>query len=184
MHLLSTVLHTVHCYPNTYTCPTPGWIPYFEIIIYRIHLNPDPFSSPYHTQTIRISRTGGLERIQDDPGPKRCMEGPETTQGPLWKSLRSSRHLPPCFNPGRVCFYLVYVLSFCLRSVLRKTVHLLTSPQTLLYVQMKTLKLEQAYPGDSSKIMWRDSDRAATDQTQGSHSQGGVLSAPHAFPWE
>lgn len=33
---------------------------------------------------------------------------------------------------------------------------------------MQTLRLEQAYPGDSLKVMWRDSGRAARDQTQGS----------------
>lgn len=133
-----------------------------------------PFSSPRHTQTMRTSRAEGLGRIRDDPGPKRCREGPETAQGPLWKSRRPSRHLSPCFHPERVCFYLTYTLGFCLRSILRKTPHLLMSPQTsLLYVRMKTLKLEWAYPSDSPKIMWRDSDRAATDQTQGSPSQAG-----------
>ena len=33
---------------------------------------------------------------------------------------------------------------------------------------MKTLRLDQAYPGDSTKVMWWDSDRATSDHTQGS----------------
>lgn len=33
---------------------------------------------------------------------------------------------------------------------------------------MQTLRLEQTYPGDSLKVMWRDSGRAARDQSQGS----------------
>lgn len=58
------------------------------------------------------------------------------------------------------------------------------SPPPLLYMQMKTLRLDQAYPGDSIKVMWWDSDRATATgprDPQDSLLQGSALCPSHLF---